>query len=82
MEVYIDDMVIKILKFEDHIDHLNVAFAIMRQYGMKLNLKKCTFGVKAGKFIGFMVNEQGIEANSDKIKAIINIRAPKTVREV
>ena len=46
-------------------------FNTLRSYNMKLNPGKCTFGVTAGKFLGFMVSQRGIEANLDKIRAIM-----------
>ncbi|XP_077251844.1 uncharacterized protein LOC143891079 [Tasmannia lanceolata] len=49
---------------------------------MKLNSKKCTFGVGVGKFLGFMVSQPGIEANPEKIKAVVELTPPKTIREV
>lgn len=44
---------------------------------MKLNPNKCAFGVASGKFLGFIVNQHGIEANLVKVKAIINMESPK-----
>ena len=49
---------------------------------MKLNPSKCVFGVALGKFLGFMVSKKGIEANPEKVQAIINMASPKTVKEV
>ena len=49
---------------------------------MKLNLTKCVFVVSSGKFLGFIVSQQGIEANPDKIKAIMEIKSSKIVKEV
>src|SRR5215469_501891 len=49
---------------------------------MRLNPKKCAFGVRAGKFLGFMLTERGIEANPDKCKAILDMAAPKSVHDV
>ncbi|KAL2230317.1 UNVERIFIED_CONTAM: Retrovirus-related Pol polyprotein from transposon [Sesamum indicum] len=82
MEVYVDDMLVKSQKAEDHLTHLETAFAIMRRYGMKLNPNKCTFGVGGGKFLGFMISERGIEANPEKIDAILNLKSPTSVKEV
>ena len=56
MEVYIDDMLVKSTTVELHIAHLAEAFLILKEYNMKLNPAKCTFGVSAGKFLGFIVN--------------------------
>ena len=49
---------------------------------MKLNLAKCVFVISSGKFLGFMMSQRGIEANPDKVKAIIEVKSPKTVKEV
>ena len=49
---------------------------------MKLNPSKCVFGVASGKFLGFMVSQRGIEANPEKVQAIINMVSPKTIKEV
>ena len=73
MEVYIDDMLVKSTTVELHIAHLFETFQILRNYNMKLNPAKCTFGVSAEKFLGFIVNHRGIEANPDKIKAILDM---------
>ena len=49
---------------------------------MKLNPSKCAFGVSLGKFLGFMVSQRGIEANPDKIQAVLNMEPPKNIKEV
>ena len=49
---------------------------------MKLNPNKCAFGVASGKFLGFMVFQKGIEANPKKVRAILDMASPKTVKEV
>ena len=76
MEVYIDDMLIKSLHADQHLDHLSQAFEVLQKYNMKLNPTKCSFGVVAGKFLGFMVTQHGIEANPDQIQSVLNISSP------
>ena len=49
---------------------------------MKLNPSKCAFKVSSGKFLGFMVSQRGIEANPKKVKAILKISSPRTIKEV
>ena len=56
MEVYVDDMLLKSPTIEQHIKDLADTFASLRLYNMRLNPEKCTFGVEAGKFLGFMVS--------------------------
>ena len=82
MEVYIDDMLVKSTTDELHIAHLSEAFQILREYNMKLNLAKCAFRVSDGKFLGFIVNNQGIEANTDKIKVVLDMPPPSNIKEV
>ena len=67
IEVYLDDMLVKSKTVADHVAHLADTFAVIRMYRMKLNPLKCTLGVAYGKFLGFMVNHRGIEANTEKI---------------
>ena len=73
MEVYIDDMLVKSVKAELHIYHLAESFQVLKDYKMKLNPTKCAFGVSAGKFLGFIVNNRGIEANPEKIKVVLDM---------
>ena len=82
MEVYIDDMLVKSTTAGLHIAHLSEAFQILRNYNMKLNPAKCAFGVSVGKFMGFIVNHRGIEANLDKIKAVLDMPSPSGIKEV
>uniref|UniRef100_A0A2N9FP12 Uncharacterized protein n=1 Tax=Fagus sylvatica TaxID=28930 RepID=A0A2N9FP12_FAGSY len=82
VEVYVDDMLVKSKKDEDHLADLKETFQALRRYNMKLNPAKCVFGVSSGKFLSFMVSQHGIEANPDKIKAILEMSPPKTVKEV
>ncbi|XP_077241406.1 uncharacterized protein LOC143881940 [Tasmannia lanceolata] len=82
MEVYVDDMLVKSQSVQDHVSDLNETFQVLREHNMKLNPTKCTFGVSSGKFLGFMVSRRGIEANPEKIKAVVELTPPKTIREV
>ena len=67
IEVYVDDMLIKSKAAVDHVAHLSDTFAILRRYQMKLNPLMRAFRVASRKFLGFMVNHRGIEANQKKI---------------
>ena len=82
VEVYVDDMLVKSQDEETHLDDLQETFDTLRQYNMKLNPSKCAFGVSSGKFLGFMVSHRGIEANPDKIRAILDMTPPQNVKEV
>ena len=82
MEVYIDDMLVKSVKAELHVDHLVESFQVLRDYKMKLNPTKCAFGVSTGKFLGFIVNNCEIEANPDKIRDVLDMQPPLNTKEV
>ena len=82
VEVYVDDMFVKSLDEGSHLDNLQETFETLRRYKMKLNPSKCAFGVSSGKFLGFMVSQRGIEANPDKIQAILDMEPPKNIKEV
>ena len=82
VQVYLNDMLVKSRREEDHLEDLRETFDTLRFYNMKLNLGKCAFGVTAGKFLGFMVSQRGIEVNPDKIRAILEMTPPRNVKEV
>ena len=82
MEVYIDDMMVKSKQRPDHATHLQQAFDLLREYGMKLNPLKCAIGVSVGKFLGFMVTQRRIEANPAQLKSILQSQAPSSKKEI
>ncbi|KAL0291449.1 UNVERIFIED_CONTAM: hypothetical protein Sradi_7026200 [Sesamum radiatum] len=61
---------------------LSETFVVLRRYRIKLNPGKCAFGVSGGRFLEFMVTQRGIEANPDKIKAILDMGSPTNINEV
>ncbi|RDY04798.1 Retrovirus-related Pol polyprotein from transposon 17.6, partial [Mucuna pruriens] len=82
VEVYLDDMVVKSKEAGKHYDALGRIFDILRKHQLRLNLEKCSFGVHAGKFLGFMLTKRGIEANLEKCRVVVDMRSPQSVREV
>jgi hypothetical protein len=76
---YVYDIIVKSTKQENQIVDLQETFANFRQAGLKLNPEiKCVFGVKKGKFLGYLVSTKGIEANPNKIEAILRMEPPNT----
>jgi hypothetical protein len=71
LEVYIDDMIVKSTEEYQHKDHMETVFTHLRHYNMRLNPVKCTFEVKATKFMGFYLIERGIEANPEKCRDVL-----------
>ena len=81
MEVYIDDMLVKSLHADQHLDHLHQAFEVPQKYNIKLNPTKCSFGIASGKFLSFMVTQRDIKAKLDQIQFIMNIPSPTWVQD-
>ena len=82
VQVYVDNMLVKSLRKDNNLGDLQETFNTLREYNMKLNPNKCVFRVIVGKFLGFMVSQWGIKDNPEKIRAIMELAPPKTVKEV
>ena len=74
-------MLVQSKKEGGHLNALEETFKTLRKYRMKLNPSKCAFGVYSSKFLSFMVSQRGTKANPNKIKAIMNMQPPKTIKE-
>ncbi|XP_073152356.1 uncharacterized protein [Henckelia pumila] len=82
VEVYVDDILVKSQDDAGLMTDLRETFATLRSYGIKLNPEKYVFGVRGGKFLGYMVTERGIEANPEKVQAIRSMSHPRNLQEV
>src|SRR6185437_4884161 len=82
LEVYIDDIVIKSAGLGNHLANLRLALERMRRYGLKMNPLKCAFGVSAGKFLGFIIHEKGIEIDPKRVEAMKKVEAPTCKKDL
>ncbi|RDY06259.1 hypothetical protein CR513_09784, partial [Mucuna pruriens] len=82
IEVYVDDMIAKSKAPEQHIGDLRKLFLRLYKYKLRLNPAKCTFRVKTGKLLDFLVNENGIKVDPDNVKVIREMPVPKSESEV
>jgi len=82
VEVYVDDMPVKSIRATKHIEDLRETFQTLKKYKMKLNPMKCAFRVSLGKILGFMVSQRGIKANPEKVKAVLEMEAPRTMKQL
>ena len=74
VDVYVDDMIVKSKDREGHIANLRKLFERIKEYRLRLNPQKCTFGITMGNLLGFMANDKRIEVDWSKIKAILDIK--------
>ena len=82
VEVYVNDMIVKSKDKGGHIINLRKFFKRIKEYRLRLNPQKCTFGVTTGKLLGFLVSIRGIEVDPSKIKAILEMPPPKNEKEI
>ena len=82
VEVYMDNIIVKSQRAEQHAKDLEQILDTLDRYKIKLNPEKCVFGVKVEKFLGFMISHRCIEVNPEKMKAILNMKTPKTLNEL
>jgi hypothetical protein len=76
VEGYIDDIVVKSASLDSHSADSCLSFEKMRQYGLKINLLKCAFGLSADKFLGFIIHEHGIEIDPKRVESIKKVKVP------
>ncbi|XP_026416910.1 uncharacterized protein LOC113312369 [Papaver somniferum] len=67
---------------QDHANDLKEIFEQMRKFNMKINPAKCAFWVTSGKFLGYLVTKREIEVDPEKVRAILDVPSPATVKDV
>jgi hypothetical protein len=82
VEVYIDDIIVKVKSCASLLDNLALVFDRLRLTRTKLNPDKCVFGVTVGKLLGFLVSYRGIETNPEKIRTIEAMLPPAHIKDV
>jgi hypothetical protein len=82
LEIYIDDIVVKSDSTDNHLDDLCLALERMCRYGLKMNPLRCVFVVSAGKVLGFIIHEHGIEINPTKIEYINKVQPPQCKNDI
>ncbi|GKC91123.1 reverse transcriptase domain-containing protein [Tanacetum coccineum] len=82
LKVYVDDLVIKSHTEDEIVRDIEETFKTLRKINMKLNPKKCTFGVEEGMFLGYKVNTGGLKVCPDKVDAVLNLPSPKCLKDV
>ena len=81
LEDYVDDIVVKSKQKKDHVEVLRRVLQRCREYKLKMNPMKCAFGVTSGKFLGYLVNRQGMNVDPAKAKAVLDMPEPTSAKE-
>ncbi|KAI5324076.1 hypothetical protein L3X38_033149 [Prunus dulcis] len=82
VENYVDDLVVKSKTREGHQEVLRKVLERCQLYGLKMNPKKCAFGVSSYKFLGFQVHQHGIDVDPEKTRAINSLAPPRSPKEL
>ncbi|GJW03196.1 reverse transcriptase domain-containing protein [Tanacetum coccineum] len=82
LEVYVDDLVIKCRTEKEVIRYIEETFRTLREINMKLNQKKCAFGMREGTFLGYKVHADGLRVCPDKVEAVLNLSSPRCLKDV
>ncbi|GKF77684.1 reverse transcriptase domain-containing protein, partial [Tanacetum coccineum] len=82
LEVYVDDLVIKSRTEEEIVRDIEETFKTLREINMKLNPKKCTFGIEEGMFLGYKVSTSGLKVCPDKVDVVLSLSSPKCLKDV
>jgi hypothetical protein len=82
VEIYIDDVVVKSASVEGHLGDLRQVLERTGRFGLRMNPKKYAFGVSTGQFLGFLVQERGIEISLKSQEATKTMVPPTTKREL
>ncbi|GFW70555.1 retrovirus-related Pol polyprotein from transposon 297 [Trichonephila clavipes] len=82
VSVYMDDVIITSPLFNEHLDHLNQVFTLLRDAGLTLNKEKCHFARDKLKYLGLIISKEGIETDNSKVKAIAEMKPPKNSKGV
>ena len=82
LEDYVDNIVVKSKKWEEHVQVLRKVFERCRAFKLRMNPLKCAFGVSSGKFLGFLIHSRGIDVDPAKATTITTMKSPAIVKEL
>ena len=80
--VYLDDILVFSRTLQEHLTRLETVFEILQKYGLKVQLKKCSFFRREVTYLGHRVSEDGLSTDPDKISVVKNWPHPETVKEL
>ncbi|GFU94458.1 retrovirus-related Pol polyprotein from transposon opus [Trichonephila clavipes] len=82
VSVCMDDVIISSPSFTQHIKHLKEVFRLLHEAGLTLNKEKCKFGCEELKYLGLIINKEGIKTDETKVQAIVETKPPHNSKEV
>eukprot|EP00731_Ephydatia_muelleri_P035934 Em0180g1a len=80
--IYLDDIVVFSVTFDQHLERLKMVFHHLAEAGLKLKPSKCHFAKSEIRYLGHIVSRQGIQADPDKTSAMISFPVPSDIKEL
>ncbi|XP_037974858.2 uncharacterized protein K02A2.6-like isoform X1 [Plutella xylostella] len=80
--IFLDDILIASSTLESHIETLYKVLDRIRDYGLKIKKQKCVFFTNEIKFLGYIIDKNGIRVDPEKVRSILEMRAPKDLYEL
>ena len=80
--IYIDDIIIYAKTLEEHMCRLDEVMTRLRGAGLKLKPSKCDLVMRKVEYLGFVVSSRGVEANPEKVKAVVDWPTPSNVKQL
>ncbi|GFX08834.1 retrovirus-related Pol polyprotein from transposon 297 [Trichonephila clavipes] len=77
-----DDVIISSSSFTQHIEHLKEVFRLLQDAGLTLNKEKCQFVCDELKYLGLIINKEGIKTDETTVRAIVEVKPPRNAKEV
>ena len=79
---YLEDIIIVTQNFDDHLKYLSLVLDKINEANITIGLDKCEFGFSEIKYLGFKVNERGLQIDDDKIHPILELLTPKNIKQL
>jgi hypothetical protein len=79
---YLDDIIVSTPDFETHLNILRIVFDKLKKAGLTLKESKCEFCKPELRYLGYVVNRQGLNVDPAKVSAVVDMPQPKGVRDV
>lgn len=80
--VFFDDILIYSATAEEHVQHVETVFGLLKLHQLYVNQKKCEFGSPQVAYLGHLISAQGVAVEPDKVKAVVEWQVPQNIREL
>ena len=80
--IYLDDIMVASKNNDTHFENLEDCFKRLRAYGLKLNMKKCSFGTESVHYLGYNISKSGIRPGAEKTEAVAKFPPPANIKQV